>query len=407
MRVALVTQWYPPEAGALVPRAIAEGLAGLGHDVHVLTGVPNYPTGRVYPGYRVAPYRHEVRDGVEVHRAPLYPDHSSSAVRRMVNYLSFAAGASLVSVRHLPAPDVWLTYSSPATAAVPAMLPRRARAPHALVVQDLWPDSVLDSDMASGGAARLLARPLDAFSRATYRSADAVGIISPGMRDVLVGRGVDPEAVHDTPNWVPDLLVARGADGPPRETLGLPADGVVFLYAGNLGEMQDLVALVESFDAVRGAHLVLMGDGAARAEVVEAARTRPHVHVLDPVPVEQVGAYQRAADVLVVSLRDTPLLRVTMPSKLQSSLAAGRPVLVHGAGDVAAVVDHARCGATGRPGTAEAAAAASHLVDVGPAARSVMGERARQRYASHFSPEQGARRVHDLLAAAVARHGHR
>ncbi|WP_163562394.1 glycosyltransferase family 4 protein [Janibacter melonis] len=407
MKVGFVSQWYPPELGTGVPRAIAQGLARLGNEVHVLTGFPNYPSGQLYPGYSISRYMCEQDEEVKVHRAPLYPDHSRSAVRRMANYVSFAVGASAVSLRNLPTPDVWLTYSSPATAAIPAMLPRRHRAPHAMIIQDLWPDSVIGSDMAGGRASQVMAGPLHAFSRATYRSADGIGVISPGMRQVLVSRGVDPAVIHDTPNWVDGGSGPRPSQAEDRTSLNLPTNGAIFLYAGNLGEMQELVPLIEAFDRVTGAHLVLMGGGASRDRVVEAAQGRTNVHVLPPVDAGVVRAYQHAADVLVVSLRDTPLLRVTMPSKVQSSMAAGRAIFVHGAGDVADVVRRAGCGAAAVPRSSEVAVSIQQLVDAGAQAREQMGARARDFYDANFSAAAGSRRVHDLLISTVERHGNR
>src|SRR5665647_2347722 len=91
MRIAFVTQWFPPEQGTFVAAAIADGLAERGHEVHVLTGFPNYPTGRLQVGYPLRPYRREIRsDRVVVHRAPLFPSHDASAGKRAANYLSFA-----------------------------------------------------------------------------------------------------------------------------------------------------------------------------------------------------------------------------------------------------------------------------------------------------------------------------
>ena len=147
MRIGYITQWFPPEPGTVVPESIARGLAAHGHEVDVITGFPNYPTGRIMPGYRVRPYQREQHaPGITVHRAPLFPSHSRAAVPRMANYVSFAAGAAAVSRVRVPRPDVWLVYSSPATAAIPAArLARRHQAPIFLLIQDLWPDSVNDS----------------------------------------------------------------------------------------------------------------------------------------------------------------------------------------------------------------------------------------------------------------------
>ena len=123
MRIAFVTQWFPPEPGTVVASAIADGLAVRGHVVDVVTGFPNYPTGELQPGYPLQRYRRDERsERVTIHRAPLYPSHNTRAVKRMANYASFSASATWLTRSRLSRPDVWLTYSSPATAAVPALV---------------------------------------------------------------------------------------------------------------------------------------------------------------------------------------------------------------------------------------------------------------------------------------------
>lgn len=410
MRIAFVTQWFPPEP-ATVPAGIATGLAGRGHQVEVLTGFPNYPTGRLAPGYRVRPYqREEYAPGVTVHRAPLYPSHDTSAVRRMANYASFAAAAAAVALARIPASDVWLSYSSPATAALPALLGSRVRGsvPHYQLVQDLWPDSVLDSGMvAPGRAGAVLGAGLRWYCDQAYRRSTGLGVISPGMRAVLRARGIDDARIHDTPNWAaaPEPLPPVDATG--RAALGLPA-GRLFLYAGNLGELQALEQLVRSFaaaiqDSDRTAHLVLIGDGVARARLTEQAARLPGrpVLVLPAQPPERIGAYLAAADVLVVSLADTPLLRVTMPSKVQSSLAAGRAVLAHAAGDAAEVVRGSGAGLAASPADPDAVrAAVRELADCPADQLERYGQAARACYQAHYTPQAGLDRLEAMLTSA-------
>ena len=343
MRIGFVTQWFPPEPGTVVPSAIAEGLHDAGHEVEVLTGFPNYPTGRVMDGYRVRPYQRETTaSGIPVHRAPLWPSHDSRAVARMANYLSFAAGASAVARARMPRPDVWLVYSSPATAVVPVVRAlRRHRVPYFLLIQDLWPDSVTGSGFVGGAAGATVEAVLTRFCDATYRHAGGIGVISPGMRRVLVERGVPDRIVHDTPNWVSDdhLLPELAPDPALRRELGLPT-GRLWMYAGNLGELQGLDALVEAFARRPEAHLVLMGDGVARARLEGLARRlgADNVRFTRPVPTTEVGRWLAASDIQVVSLQDTPLLRVTMPSKVQVALASARPVVAHASVEAAEVV---------------------------------------------------------------------
>lgn len=411
MRIAFVTQWFPPEPGTLVASAIAEGLASRGHEVHVLTGFPNYPTGELHEDYPIRPYRREQLGSITVHRAPLYPSHDRSAARRMVNYLSFALAATAVGSTRVPRPDAWLIYSSPATAAVPALLSRWGRSvPMFLIIQDLWPDSVTQSGFVGGRVVRGIERALTRFCRWSYSRAVGIGVISPSMRHILVKRGVPDDKIFDTPNWVTtDSAVSShdaASDGAAlqhgegdRTALGLPS-GRLFMYAGNVGEMQGLEPLVAAFAAVPEAHLVVVGDGVARPglESILDRTGATNVRFLGHLPSDQVGAYIRASDIQIVSLQDTPLLRATMPSKTQSALAHGKPVLAHTAGDVAALIRDNHVGAVAAPGDIEGTIAAiGSLLAASDAQIAGMGSAARALSMEHFSSKVGLDRLETML----------
>ncbi|WP_157038412.1 glycosyltransferase family 4 protein [Nostocoides jenkinsii] len=399
MRVCLVTQWFPPEPGTMVPSAIAQSLQDLGHTVDVLTGFPNYPTGRLPEGWRVRPYQRDViSDDLTIHRAPLYPSHDANAVRRMANYVSFAAGASLVANTRVPQPDAWLIYSSPATAALPAMLARRGfRAPRAMIVQDLWPDSVTGSGMVDGLSGKIIGGSLGAFCRASYRSCGAIGVISPGMADVLQARGVPADKIHYTPNSVDDSFLMGAEPVDWRAEISLP-EGLVFLYAGNIGPLQDLVPLVRAFAGIERAHLVIVGDGVARDAVEDAAAGMPNVHLRPAVGSAEIGRLIMGADVQVVSLQDTPLMRVTMPSKVQTSLASGRPVLVHAAGDPAELVTAAGAGWSSPPGDVEATQhVLRRILSTSVEQRLAAGQRARMLFEANFTTTAALTHLHELL----------
>jgi glycosyltransferase involved in cell wall biosynthesis len=402
-----VTQWFPPEPGTVVASSIAEGLAGRGHTVDVLTGFPNYPTGKLHRDFPLKPYRRDVySEAITVHRAPLYPSHDRSAVKRMANYLSFAASASVVARRHLAKPDAWLTYSSPATSAMPVLtLPRRLQAPSFLLVQDLWPDSVTQSGLAGSRANRAMEGALSAFCSWTYRASDGIGVISPTMRSILRERGVPDAKIHLTPNWVDDAHLHPDLAPSPelRRELGLP-DGLLFMYAGNMGDLQGLGPLVEAFALTPSASLVLVGAGVAEPglRALVARRGIANVRFLPSQPTERIGRFIAASDVQVVSLKDTPLLRATMPSKVQGSMAAGRPILVHGAGDAADLVLAAGAGLACSPGDVTSAAACiESFAHVGTEGRQEMGRRSRLKYLEQFSPQAGLDRLERMLVAQV------
>jgi colanic acid biosynthesis glycosyl transferase WcaI len=213
MRIGMISQWYDPEEGSpAVAGAIARSLLALGHEIHVLTGFPNYPTGRLYPGYRMRLYQYENRSGVHVHRVPLLPSHDRSALRRACSYLSFAASASTqLSLLHRM--EAWLVYSTPATVALPAMLARATFGrPYVMLIQDLWPDTVTESGfLREGRVLRATTRGLHTFCTASYHRASQVAVTSPGMADILIDRGVPAARLSVVPNWV-DETVFRPVD---------------------------------------------------------------------------------------------------------------------------------------------------------------------------------------------------
>jgi glycosyltransferase involved in cell wall biosynthesis len=173
------------------------------------------------------------------------------------------------------------------------------------------------------------------------------------------------------------------------------------MYAGNVGELQGLDPLIRAFTKAPDAQLVVLGDGVARQRlqsmVAESGAT--NIGFRGPVPSEKVNAFIRASDVQIVSLQDTPLLRATMPSKTQSSLAHGKPVLAHAAGDLATLIRENHVGAVSPPGDLDATLAAiGSLVTAGDDELSRMGTAASRLFDERFSPEAGLDRIEAMLA---------
>jgi colanic acid biosynthesis glycosyl transferase WcaI len=240
MRVAMFSQYFDPEGqAASVPGTIARALRDRGHDVHVVTGFPNYPSGRVFAGYRVRPYQREVLDGVTVHRSAMYASHDTGAVRRAANYLSFAGSGAINGVIRLPRMDVAFVYSMPATTAIPAMVLRALRGvPYVVQIQDMWPQTVTSSGFLSEASTRRAERVLHRFCDAAYRSASSMAVTSPGMRQLVEDRGIDPRKLEFVPNWADEkhftpATVTRDL----LKELG-PFRSFTAMYAGNFGEMQ-------------------------------------------------------------------------------------------------------------------------------------------------------------------------
>lgn len=409
--LAFVTQWFPPEP-AVQPLWIAKALEREGWRVTVLTGVPNYPTGKVFPGYRATRPGNDVIDGLQVKRAPLYPSHDGSAARRFLNYASWAGSSALFGQALLRRSDVALVYASPATAALPAIVGRLLwGTPYVLQVQDVWPDSIFSSGFLTHRSIKRLVHPLvNRFVELSYKLADHIVVISPGMREMLVGRGVPAAKISVVYNWLPDEEVRNISDAslPTRDVrleLGVKSDDFLVMYAGNHGKAQALDALVDAFtQELDSEHLLLVGDGVEKPRLRERVGTSSRVHFLEAVPRSDIAALMDAADAQAVVLADRPLFAVTMPSKLQSILAAARPALVVARGDAARVVADGGAGVTATPEDRQSIArAVQKLSGVGKEERRRMGERGRLVYEQDMAEKIGRSALAGILGKAAAR----
>ncbi|MDQ0726313.1 glycosyltransferase family 4 protein [Microbacterium sp. W4I20] len=400
MRVLIVSQYYPPEAVPL-PADLAQGLAARGHQVKVLTGFPNYPTGSVFPGYRQS-WRSVEADGpVSIHRVPLFADHSQSAIKRMVNYFSFAL-SSATARRLSRGADVVYVYATQMTAGFGPWLWRTTGGrPYVLHIQDLWPDSIVGSSMMAGGAKeRIISGTLGPWLRSAYRRAAAVIGIAPTMVSTLVSRGVPEHRAHLVYNWA-DAGEPVKSELPATET---PRAEVV--YAGNVGDMQDLGTAVRAAHAAADAGVVLtiVGDGVAKADLqtLVAELDAKNVRFHDPVARERMPEIYARADYALVSLKNMPVFRGTIPSKFQAVLSAGVPVVTTVQGDVRRLVEDGGVGVTADAEDVDSLEAAFRAAaELSTDERSAMARRGREMYDTHFSRGSGISRIEELLSAAA------
>lgn len=401
IKVALISQWYPPEP-VRIPVAIADALRDEGFDVEVMTGVPNWPTGIVHQGFSPWRYRREEVGGHPVYRSPLYPSHNESVARRMLNYLSWAFLSIVPAVQRLGRRDVSLVYSSPATAAIPAMVGKLLfGTPYVLIIQDLWPDSVTSTGFLCGHKWAWARSALNAFVSATYRWSAHIVTISPGMEAVLTERGVPRSKISLIYNWI------DGAESEDREPAGRGLERpFTVMYGGNLGPAQSLVTAIEALRLTARAdiRLTVVGGGieADRLQQLAESIVPGRVTFIEAVPHSVYVELMRSADVQLVILRNEPLFDVTMPSKVQAVLAAGYPMIASAGRDVRDVVDESGAGWAVPPGDAAALAAA---FDAAAAESSdelwVRGRSARLHYEKYMSRAIGSGRLASRLRSVV------
>lgn len=401
IKILLYTQWCTPEpAFKSVP--LARELQRRGHEVRILTGFPSYPGGRLYPGYRLRFSQREALDGVKVLRAPLYPSHDASSVRRALSYLSFmmsSAPALCCGWR----PDVVYVYNLVTLGAVAALNRRLRSVPYVVDIQDLWPDSVFSSGMGSD----MMRRPVEWLCRLTYRHASRLVVLSPGFKTELARRGVPEQKMEVVFNWYDaeaEALMPEGDTADPEPAL---AGRFNILYAGNLGAAQGLRAVVDAAARTFRTHpaiqWVFLGTGIEEEALkAHAASVAPNSTLFLP-PRSRVGALKlmRQADVLLVHLRDDPLFRITIPSKTQACLAVGKPILAGLRGDAAELVLDADAGVVCEPESSEAmAASASRLAGLSQARLMELGQSGARFYQSRLSMAHGVQRIEEVLLEA-------
>jgi glycosyltransferase involved in cell wall biosynthesis len=408
VRIGIVTQWYPPEPNHITGELAGE-LAARGHEVRVLTTFPNYPDGRVYPGYRQRWNDSTTTGNITVRRVPVYPSHDGFAMRRAANFLSFAATSSLAATRYLASVDAVYVYHPPATAFAAAAVARLVgRAPIVLHVQDMWPESVTASSMTPPGyRGRLLDRTLTATMRRLYRTASAIAVISPSMAELLVERGADPDKLRVVLNWTDEQLFRPvPATASARAAIGHRGRCTV-MFAGNIGPFQRIGTAIRAAVATHGqVDLVIVGSGLEEpaARRLADGLGASNIRFLGWKPPEQMAALYAAADYQLICLRDLPGLRGTVPSKLQAAFACGAPVIVSAGGDAARIVESAGAGFTCPPEDAAALAERfAAVATLSPESRTEMARRAQRTYQERMSLRTGADQIEDLLLKASAR----
>lgn len=406
LRIVLVSQYFWPEP-ATIPLDLARALRGKGHMVRVVTAFPNYPEGAIYAGYHQR-WRHvEWFEGFEIRRVPMFMDHSSSAIRRALSYLSFSV-SSLAAGGWAREADVVYVYASQMTAAIaPSAWWRLRRIPFVLHVQDLWPGSITGSSLVSKKpTARVVEALLRPWLRGMYSRASRTIAIAPGMASSLVADGVPSDRIREVYNWADESHL--GVETLPSEKRTTDENLVTFLYAGNVGDMQDLDTVLAAAELLvdrPGFRLRILGEGVAKVRLQRAVveRALTSVSIEDRVGAAAIALVMRDCDYQIISLKKLPIFLGTIPSKFQASLAHGMPVVTTAAGDVSNIVRSAGVGFVAPPENASALAEAfRRACDLGHTERAAMGRRAREYYLDHMSQKRGTAEIESALQEAAS-----
>ena len=401
MRVLIVTNHFWPENFRI--NDLALGLKARGHEVTVFTGVPDYPEGRFYPGYGVWRRHAEEYEGIKVRRFPLIPRGKGKGRNLLVNYLSSCVMACLLApVYCRERYDVIFVFdTSPVTIGLPAMVMRRLRSiPMIFWVLDLWPES-----LSATGAIRSerLLGIVRRVVRFIYRRCDRILVSSRGFFDNIDAIGGYSGEIEYFPNWVEPEYAGTDDPGGGEALPSLP-DGFRVLFAGNIGAAQDFETILRAAEIVAGQgdiHWIILGDGRRFDWVQDEVQRRglgEHFHLLGRFPPEAMPRFFSQADAMLVTLRRKPIFALTVPGKVQSYMASGRPIIAALDGEGARLVEES-CGGLSCPAESpeKLAECVLALYRMTPEQRHVMGLNALKYAQEHFDREKLFDRLEKMI----------
>ncbi|RBJ79148.1 glycosyltransferase WbuB [Pseudomonas sp. MWU12-2534b] len=409
LRILVVTQYFWPENMRI--NSLVEEFVARGHKVTVLTGVPNYPEGRVFKEYKNNSEAFSYYHGAEVIRVPMFV-RGQGALRLALNYLSFFVSATIIGLHRLRGhrfDSVFVYAVSPIMVAIPAVIIGKVKStPVFTWVLDLWPETlksvgVIKNRYLLGGVGRVVSW--------VYNRTDYLLLQSKSFTENVskyCTKHISPARLIYFPSWAEDDFIASNEG---HSDL-MERDDSVFtvVFAGNLGEAQDFPAILQAVEAVksdRPVRWVIVGDGRAASWLSEQviARKLSNVILLGRHPLDKMPALFANADALLVSLKASEVFERTVPGKVQAYLASGKPIIAMIDGEAARVVTEAGAGMVCRSGDALGlASVVSAMSILTPNQLKKMGLSGKQFYNENYSKKKLFDRLEEIFRSGSLRY---
>lgn len=407
MKILFIAHYFQPEPGFFFALPFARALRDRGHQVEVITGYPNYPSGKLMAGYRQKLKMVEWMDGIKVTRVPLFISHDRSSIRRILSYSTLSASQALIGTFCSFDADIAFVSQGPATIGLSSVWFKwLKRIPFVYQIQDLWPDSLSASGMFRSEAGLKL---VHWWCRFVYSQSAHIAVIAPGMKQCLMERGVPGNKISVIYNCglITDNTPSE-ADVPESLAVLFKPDCFNILYAGNLGPMQKMETVVEAAGFLRNVpdiRFILLGNGVETENLKQRVQADGLNNVLfHPFvrPEAADMAISRSSAVLT-HLQNISLFNITIPSKIQKYLSLGKPVIAAIGRDAARmVVDEAHAGISAEPENArQLADAALELYKKTPDELRQMGENGKSFYRNHLSFEKWVDQNEKLFLSLV------
>jgi colanic acid biosynthesis glycosyl transferase WcaI len=412
MRILYVSQYFPPEMGAPAARAdeLSRHWASAGHDVTVLTGFPNHPTGVVPAGYRAKFRRLVFRErinGVMVVRTWLLPFPNRKSHERILNYSSFAASAAATGLS-ISCPEVVIATSPQLLVGLSGWwLARCKGVPFVFEVRDLWPESL--AAVGVGTKNSWLHKSLARIAGFLYRSADRVVVVSPAFKDHLIEHWQVPqEKISVVENGVETDLFSPRPTAELRKHLAADNEFIVS-YIGTLGLAQGLETILDAAALAQETHprvlFLMVGEGAEKEHIIAQAHARglQNVRFVDQQPREKIPDYICASDACLVLLKKTELFKTVIPSKMLEFMSCARPVILGVEGQARTILEEASAGLSTEPENSAALLQAIHRLADDSGLAQTLGQNGREYILRRFSRRQTALHYLRLLDELLGR----
>jgi colanic acid biosynthesis glycosyl transferase WcaI len=342
MRILILSQYCFPETD-MKSLPLARKLQSAGHEVEILTGYPNQPTGKLFPGYSMKLFLSEYIDGIKINRVPLYINHSKSNIKRVMNYLSFMISACFLGVWMIKRPQIIYTYHGPATTAIPAIFFKYIyRSKIFYDINDYWPDTLEATGMIKN---KFILKLVGIFCELSYKFFDNINVVTKGFKQKLLDVGVPEAKITVVYNW--SLPMDSQHSNEFEKYRHIFEENFTIIYAGNIGLAQSLSVLIDAALKLKEAEIgrvkiLLLGDGTQKQYLCDEVKKHDlyeYFHFTGFIPAINVGEFLQAADILLLHLKNDPLFEITLPSKLGSYFSLGKPVLCGVPGESSEIVN--------------------------------------------------------------------
>lgn len=398
MKILVVTQYFWPEEFRI--NDICKEFKNNGHEVDVLTGLPNYPKGKYFNGYSLFKYGPKKYEGINIYRCAMLPRGENNVVGMILNYISFVVAGTirLIPLLFKKYDRVFVFQISPITTAIPAILISKLKGIKSFIyVQDLWPETFYSIKNIQNKTIR---KTFKYICIKIYNSFNVLLIASRGYNEILSSYGIKKEKIEYFPQWGEDIFETM-VNG---ENIGIKNEKFKIMFAGNIGKAQGVDTIIYAANKVRentDIEWIILGDGSEFENIkklITELKLQDTVKLLGRKPVDEMPNYFSQASAMLVTLKDEFIFNNTVPAKVQAYMAAGKPIIACANGETAHLITQCNCGVSCKASNSEdLARAVNKLFNLDIEERVKMGENGLLFYRENFTKNKLVNRLFEIM----------